>query len=152
MWNLEDGNKGKPSSCLGKQNHEEIGISHNSAASSSHGYWDVTVAASRSQGYSISSLLLSPTAWWQFPECTFLMWQRPQPPWPVSLVFWVLLVPYFKAAETILMITEVDRSELPQGRMVMRSWRAEPLNHFAFDYGILTQTLFLLSFWIKLSI
>lgn len=47
------------------------------------------------------------------------------------------------------MITEVKRSELPQGRMVVRSWRAEPLNHFAFDYGILAQTLFLLSFWIK---
>lgn len=38
-----------------------------------------------------------------------------------SGVLCLLLVPYFKAAETILMITEVDRSELPQGRMVMRS-------------------------------
>ena len=38
-----------------------------------------------------------------------------------SGVLCLLLVPYFKAAERILMITEVDRSELPQGRMVMRS-------------------------------
>ena len=36
-------------------------------------------------------------------------------------VLCLLLVPYFKTAERILMITEVERSELPQGRMVMRS-------------------------------